>query len=381
MIAATFHGARVLRDGALEQAPLSIADGFIVTAAQPHRVDLSGFLVLPGIVDLHGDAFERHLAPRRGAMTDLGAGFAALDADLGANGISTAVLAQFYSWEGGMRRPDFAERMSQTLTEVRAQMLTDMRLQLRFETHMLEDYPRAEALIARAGIEYVVYNDHLPHAALAAGKKPPRLTGQALKSRRSPEAHLALMQHMHARGAEVPGALAALSERLMARGVRLGSHDDATFQARAMFRAMGARISEFPETREAAHAAHEAGDPVILGAPNVMRGASHKGMVSAGDLLREGVGDVLVSDYHYAALHRAALKLWAEGLMDLPCAWALISENPARVLGLGDRGALTPDQRADLVVLDPETGRIGATICAGRISFAAGEVARRMMAV
>ncbi|WP_095588505.1 alpha-D-ribose 1-methylphosphonate 5-triphosphate diphosphatase [Actibacterium ureilyticum] len=370
-------GARVLRPDGWDDGPVAMGGGRI-SGGGGRQVDLSGCLILPGIVDLHGDAFERHLAPRRGAMTDLGAGFAALDAELAAQGITTAVLAQFYSYEGGMRRPDFAERMVDALAVARPGLLTDMRLQLRFETHMLDDYDRVQALIDRAGIGYVVYNDHLPHDALAAGKKPPRLTGQALKSRRSPEAHLALMQDMHARRDQVPAALAALSERLLAKGVLLGSHDDATPEVRAGFREMGVRIAEFPETRDAAQAAKDAGDPVILGAPNVMRGASHAGNVSAIELILDGIGDALVSDYHYPAPLRAAFALGDRGL-PLEHAWPLVSAGPAAILGLDDRGQLAPGKRADLIVVDSANRRVGATFVAGRLAFAAGRIGHQLM--
>ncbi len=374
----TLQNADVLTPDGVRVVDVTLKDGVLSDAPAPRAVDLSGCLILPGIVDLHGDGFERHLAPRRGAMMDLEQGLVATDAELASNGITTAVLAQFYSYEGGMRRADFAERMVAALLAVRPSLLTDMRLQLRFETHMLGDYARAEALIKAGNIKYVVFNDHLPHDALAAGKKPPRLTGQALKSRRSPEDHLALLHQLHDNGPDVPAALAALSERLRAKGVRLGSHDDSSAQERAGFRAMGADIAEFPETRDAAEAARAAGDPIVLGAPNIMRGGSHAGNVSAADLVAEGLCDALVSDYHYPSVRRAALKLAGE-TGDIVNAWGLISCRPAAVLGLADRGVIAPGKRADLVVLDASTHRVGATFCAGRLSYAVGGVAERLM--
>lgn len=377
MLSLTLTNAEVLTPHGLTRAMLAIEAGRIASAPAGRAVDLSGCLVLPGIVDLHGDGFERHLAPRRGAMRDLGEGLAALDAELAANGITTAVLAQFFSWEGGMRSPDFAEGLAGALAAARPRLLSDMQLQLRLETHLLDDYPRAEALIESAGIGYVVFNDHLPHKALAEGKRPPRLTGQALKSGRSPEAHLALMQGLRDRSAEVPGALAALADRLASRGVKMGSHDDVTPEARADYRAMGVSIAEFPETAEAALDAHAAGDKVILGAPNVVRGGSHSGKVSAAGLVAQGVCDALVSDYHYPAPRQAALAL--AGQSGLAGAWALVSARPARLLGLDDRGTLEPGKRADLVVLERETGRVGATISGGRIAYLAGAVAERFL--
>ncbi|WP_212524172.1 alpha-D-ribose 1-methylphosphonate 5-triphosphate diphosphatase [Actibacterium sp. MT2.3-13A] len=377
MLSLTLTNADILMPGGLIGAKLAIEGGRIAPTPAGRAVDLSGCLVLPGIVDMHGDGFERHLAPRRGAMRDLGEGLAALDAELAANGITTAVLAQFFSWEAGMRGPDFAEGLAGALAAAGSRLLCDMRLQLRLETHLLDDYPRAEALIEGAGIGYVVFNDHLPHKALAEGKRPPRLTGQALKSGRSPEAHLAVLERLHARGAEVPQALSDLAGRLAARGVAMGSHDDATPETRAFYRAIGATISEFPETREAAQAARAAGDPVILGAPNVVRGGSHSGKVSAADLVTQGCCDALVSDYHYPAPRQAALALaGAAGLAD---AWALVSSRPARLLGLTDRGTLEPGKRADLVVLERDSGRVGATISGGRIAYLAGTVAERFL--
>ncbi len=375
-LALTLAGAEVLLPGGLDHAPLSLAGGRIVADPQPRRVDLTGFRVLPGIVDVHGDGFERHLAPRRGAMRDLGQGLASAEAELAANGITTAVLAQFWSWEGGMRGPDFARRLLEVLAAHRG-LGTDLRAQLRVETHLLADYPAIADTVARYAIGYVVFNDHLPHAALSAGKRPPRLTGQALKSGRSPDEHLRLMQQLHDQSAQVPTALNDLSAQLQAMGAILGSHDDATAEARREWRGRGAAVSEFPETRIAAEAARAGGDRIVLGAPNVVRGGSHSGNVSASDLVAHGLCDALASDYHYPAPRQAALML-ADAL-GLPAAWDLVAAGPARLLGLADRGALLPGLRADLVVMD-DTGHVGATIAGGRITHMSGSVAARFIA-
>ena len=372
MLQLTFTGAEVLRPDGLSTSTLSLSEGQIVEGQAGRVIDLSGMRVLPGIVDMHGDGFERHLAPRRGAMKDLGKGLASAEAELAANGITTAVLAQFWSWEGGMRGRDFALRFLNALKGYQGTG-TDLQVQLRFEYAMLEDYAAFEATVTEHAVPYVVFNDHLPHKALEKGKKPPRLTGQALKGGRSPEAHLQLMQGLHAAMQQAEGAVADLAQRLSARGVILGSHDDATAEGRATWQARGVSISEFPETRVAAEAA-EGG--IVLGAPNVVRGGSHSGNVSAAELIADGLGDALASDYHYPAPRQAALILAEE--VGLQRAWALVSSGPAALLGLQDRGELTPGKRADLVILDG-AGRIGATLAGGRITYLSGEVAERFM--
>jgi alpha-D-ribose 1-methylphosphonate 5-triphosphate diphosphatase len=374
----TLTGATCLTPDGLRTAPLRVAGGRIGVrgGSGGAKVAASGYLILPGIVDLHGDGFEHHLAPRRGAVQDLGLGLRALDAELAANGITTAVLAQFFSWEGGMRGPDFAERVAGAVAASDA--LTDLRLQLRLEVNLLDAYPRALALMEAHDLGYVVFNDHLPHEALAKGKRPPRLTGQALKSGRSPEAHLALMQGLHARRAEVWPALEVLAARLKARGVRMGSHDDDTPERRARFRALGATIAEFPETRATALAAKAAGDAVLMGAPNVVRGGSHDRNQSAADLLRDDALDALVSDYHYPAPLTAVFRL-VDAEHPLAEVWPLVSARPAQIVGLRDRGQIAEGLRADLCILNASTRRVEGTLVGGRFSFLSGGLATRVL--
>ena len=375
-----FEGGEILRPEGFCRTQLSIAEGVICDAPAGRNVDAQGFRILPGIVDIHGDGFERHLAPRRGAMTDMRAGIASAEADLASNGITTAIMAQFYSWEGGLRAPEFARKFLSALSVTRTEQLTDMRAQLRIETHMIDDYADMLALIHEHDIGYVVFNDHIPHKHLNTGRKPPRLTGTALKSGRSPEAHLALMQALHHRRAEVPEALSVFAKALIDAGCLLGSHDDTSSEGRGMFRDMGAQISEFPETREAAEAARDSAGKIILGAPNVMRGGSHAGNVSAVELIRDGLCDALASDYHYPALRQSIGKLVQQGACSFAQGWALLSSGPAEILGLGDRGTLSAGKRADLVVEEIGTGRIAATFSAGRITYLQGEFAARLLA-
>ncbi|MEJ6389584.1 alpha-D-ribose 1-methylphosphonate 5-triphosphate diphosphatase [Gymnodinialimonas ulvae] len=370
-----FIGAQVLGPDGVGDGTIAMENG-VLTDAASRDIDAAGYLILPGIIDLHGDGFEHHMAPRRGAQTDPQLGLRAVEAELAANGITTAVLAQFFSWEGGMRGPDFAEALIAAVGSYASAL--DLRIQLRFEFSLLEAFDRVKALIEHENIGYVVLNDHLNHTALSVGKRPPRLVGQALKSGRSPDDHMALLTRLHEQTPAALDALPELTNWMTARGVKIGSHDDTTPDTRARFRALGAKIAEFPETRAAAEAAHAAGDPVIMGAPNVVRGGSHDGKIGARDLIADGLVDALVSDYHYPAPHRAALALWDDGL-PLHQAWALISGGPARVMGWSDRGTLAQGSRADLIVMDATTRRIEGVFSAGRAAYLCGPFAARLI--
>ena len=378
--AVDFVNAKVLLPGVgLKSAGLSLAEGKIQAYVTGRQADLTGFMVLPGIIDLHGDAFERHVAPRRGAMPDMNEGIAAAEAEIATCGITTAVLAQFVSWEGGLRGMEFADKVFRAISATRHDLVTDLIPQLRFETHLLDDYAALPNMVDDWQVDYVVFNDHLPHDRLAAGKKPPRLTGQALKAGRNPDRHWDLLRALHRRSPDVPRALDELTPLLSAKGVRMGSHDDATDQDRDRWRRRGVCIAEFPETAEAARNARDNGDAVILGAPNVVRGASHKGNASASDLVAQGLCDALASDYHYPSPRRAVQALVARGVCDFATAWGLISSGPARVLGLSDRGDLSPGKRADLAILDERTFRVAGTLSGGRFSYLSGDLATRIL--
>ena len=146
------------------------------------------------------------------------------------------------------------------------------------------------------------------------------------------------------------------------------SHDDESPAMRQAFRAQGVAIAEFPVNEETAREAAEAGDFIVFGAPNVVRGGSHTGWTKASDMIAKGLCSVLASDYYYPAPLLAAFRLAADGVLPLAEAWQLISSAPARAAGLADRGVLAAGQRADIILVDdtvPLRPRIVARHCRG----------------
>jgi alpha-D-ribose 1-methylphosphonate 5-triphosphate diphosphatase len=374
-------GATILRDGALQQRSIAFSEGRITRGPLP-EVDLTGYLILPGVIDLHGDAFERHISPRPSAPFALQTGLRATDRDAAANGITTAWLAQSWSWEGGTRGPDFALSLMQALSDYRARdALTDLRLQIRCETHTVETEARLIEAVRHFGIDYVVFNDHLDEAEHMLAARPEEFHFWAKRLGRTSETHRAALLTAQRQRREVPRYLCRLAEQFDALGVTYGSHDDPDGETRETFSMIGAKICEFPTARPAAALARAVGDPILMGAPNVVRGGSQAGNIAATELIRAGLCDALVSDYYYPALAQAAFQLADDGLLPLAAAWDMISSRPAHILRLHDRGRLDPGLRADMVVIDPSTRAIEATISGGRITHLAGEAAHRFTCV
>lgn len=372
-------GAHVLFEDRLEVGPVGIAAGQIVESAGLAEVDLAGFWILPGIIDLHGDGFERQVFPRPSAPFPLNAALAATDREAAAHGVTTAYLAQSWSWEGGMRGPDRAEALMAAVLAYRETALTDLRVQVRAETHMVAEVPRLIAAVERFRVDYVVFNDHLEEGFQMRRGNPDGFAHWARKAGLTDAELWARMEAARAVTRQVPRALYALAEAFDRLGITYGSHDDPDAETREVYRVLGARVAEFPTSVRAAAAARAGGDPVLMGAPNVVRGGSQAGNIAASDLIRAGLCDGLVSDYHIPALPLAVWKLVDDGLLPLERAWSLISTGPARVKGMADRGAIANGMRADLVVIDQETREIAATIAGGRMSHLSGRAAARFL--
>jgi alpha-D-ribose 1-methylphosphonate 5-triphosphate diphosphatase len=111
-------------------------------------------------------------------------------------------------------------------------------------------------------------------------------------------------------------------------------------------------VAEFPTTTDAARAARELGFPVVMGAPNVVRGESHSGNASAAELVGLGLVTALASDYLPSGLLAGAFTLARSGLGTLAAGIGLVTSGAAAAAGLSDRGRLAPGLRADLTLVD-----------------------------
>lgn len=373
-------GALCLLDSSLEDCDLQISGReFTSTAAGAQELDLSGYWVLPGIVDLHGDGFERHIRPRPSAPFEKRAALQAADIELAAHGVTTAWFAQSWSWEGGSRSPDEAVELLAARRQIAHRLKTDIRIQLRFETHMPRDHAALMAVVRDYHLDYIVFNNHLPEALELADGKPARFAAWAAQNGHLPEDLLAIVRGAKDADPEIPAFLAGLAKDLRAAGVTLGSHDDPDAATRAFYRGLGASVCEFPTSIEAAQSAREAAEPILMGAPNIVRGGSQSGNIAAMELVEEGLCDALISDYYIPALTQAAWAIADARALSFAHAWEMISTRPAEILSLSDRGRLVAGQRADLVVMNPNTRQIEATIANGALAFATGQVARRML--
>jgi len=340
--------------------------------------DATGLLVLPGVIDLHGDAFERQLMPRPGVHFPHALALLETDRQLLANGITTAYHGLTWSWEPGLRGKEAAYAFLGALNEVRGQLGCDTRLHLRFETHNLDDLEDVAGCLASGQVDLLAFNDHIDYLRDEL-TKPGKAGTLAGRTGMSVEAFRNRVEALSARAEEIPAALSRLAKLTRGR-IPMASHDDDTAAIRAWYRGLGCRIAEFPTTPEATLAAKVHGDHVVMGAPNVLRGKSHtNSLMNARSAVAEGLCDILTSDYYYPALIEAPFVLEREGT-PLAQAWKLVSTNPAEAAGLSDRGRIALGRRADLVFVDADGQhpRALAVLSNGRFVYAAPDAFRRM---
>jgi alpha-D-ribose 1-methylphosphonate 5-triphosphate diphosphatase len=371
-------GGRALIEGRLREADVALADGRIAPGAPgARRLDASGLLVLPGVVDIHGDAHERQMQPRPGIGFPAGLAMRDTAAQLLACGITTAFLGVTLSWEPGLRGIEAWRATLAAVEAARPEAGCDLRIHCRFEADNLDALEEVLDDVAAGRVQLLAYNDHTP-SIVKRLDNPQKLAGYASRAGVPTEAFVALAERAWARRPEVPAARARLADAARAAGIPMLSHDDASPEMRAQFRALGAAICEFPMSEAVAGEARAHGEHVVMGAPNVVRGGSHMGWSAAAPLAERGLVTVLASDYYYPAMLEAAFVMEARGVLDLAAAWALVSANPAAAAGLADRGRIAPGLRGDLVVVDPATRAPVATFAGGRLAWLSSGGAPRL---
>jgi alpha-D-ribose 1-methylphosphonate 5-triphosphate diphosphatase len=335
----------------------------------PLAINARGLLVLPGIVDLHGDAFERQMMPRPGVDFPVDVALVDSDRQAIANGITTVFHATTWSWEPGLRSGANARLLLQAIESLRPRLAADTRIHLRHETYNLDAEGEIGQWLSEGRIDLFAFNDHMD-ATVADLAKPQKRNRMVERTGLSSAAFDELVQRVIARADDVPASITRLAEMARTANVKMLSHDDDSPEMRKSFRAQGVAIAEFPVSEPTAREAATAGEHIVFGAPNVVRGGSHTGWTRASDMIEKGLCSVLASDYYYPAQLLAAFRLTVDGILPLAQAWRLISAAPAQAAGLADRGTLAAGRRADIVLVDDEIPlrpRIVAVIAAGRL--------------
>ena len=335
---------------------LVIRDGRIAEI-QPGRshaagaTDLGGDHLMPGVVDVHTDNLERQVQPRLSARWPSRSAMLAHDAQCASAGVTTVLDALCLGDLGfnEARIKTFRDAMVDLDALTGTGLLkSEHYLHLRCELPATDMMDLVDPVADHPLVRMVSLMDHSPGVGQYADmdrywklRRDSGFTDEAIQSR------IDVLSEQRARMRD-PNRRALL-KRVAHLDIELASHDDRTEEEIAENIADGIRISEFPVSMVAANAARAGGMEIIAGAPNIVRGGSHSGNIAAADLVRAGRVDAFASDYVPAALVECAWLCVAQTGITLPQAVGTITDKPARMSRLPDRGRIEPGLRADLV--------------------------------
>jgi alpha-D-ribose 1-methylphosphonate 5-triphosphate diphosphatase len=348
----------VLADRVIERGWIAFVDGRIAEIGEGDgpagAEDAAGDLVMPGLIELHTDHLEAHYVPRPKVFWDPVAAVVSYDGQLATSGITT-VLDSLRVWrEDGADEVDGrAGVLAAAIASAREENLlrADHFLHLRCEIPMPSVVEEAKELVGRPDVRLMSLMDHTP------GQRQFRDEGKLRDYYRGKgggrtDAELDVLferrfAYQKAYAANNMRAIVALAQQYE---IPLASHDDTTEENVTDAIRDRVSVAEFPTTMEAARGLHKAGIGILMGAPNVVRGGSHSGNIAAVDLAREGLLDILSSDYIPSSLLMAALQLPQHvPAIDLAAAVRTVTKTPAEAVGLADRGEIAVGKRADLI--------------------------------
>lgn len=354
----TLTNCHVVTPDGVRSGTLLVRDGAIADIAgrgsDANAIDCEGDYLIPGLVELHTDHLEAHFKPRPQVLWQVEAAVIAHDGQIAASGITTVFDALRV---GSSKGDDLAlgrnmRRLATAIDEAKSagMLRADHLLHLRCELACEDTVADTEAFLDDPNLRLISLMDHTPgqRQFTRIEKFKEYYGGKTGMSKEELDVYIRDRQAAAAQWSD--SNRRRIVEMARSRAIPLASHDDATHEHVREAADDGVMIAEFPTTLEAAESSRRSGMSVLMGAPNMVRGGSHSGNVSAQALAETGILDILSSDYVPFSLLQAAFSLPERvPAIDLPEAIRLVTANPAAAAGLHDRGEIAVGKRADLV--------------------------------
>lgn len=371
----------VLKDRVLERAAVVIENGIIQDVLPmkntgfngPNVLDARGMYVMPGLIDIHSDAVEKEVEPRPGIRFPLELALAQLEPRLASQGLTCIFHSVSFAGGEGVREDHIAQEI---ILHIKRRTPTVIRnlVHLRYEITNFQSLPIINNLLDSGNVDLFSIMDHSPGQGQYQTFED--YANYVRKTYRLPEDQIIKVANDRvARSAQItPEFLTKLVEEATSRRIPVASHDDDTVAKVQWARSSGISVAEFPINVETAQYAAAEGMFVIVGSPNIARGGSHNGNLSAMDLIKAGYANLICSDYYTGSMLYAVFKV-ADILGDLPKAVRMATLNPATAVQKDSLfGSLEPGKQADLIIVGTqgEWPVVNKTFVNGRMVYSGG---------
>lgn len=364
--------AKIVMPDKIIDGSIAIADGRIdkiaPTIKGDNTIDAKGRYILPGLVDLHGDDLEKEINPRPSVSFPIDYALINLDRKTAACGITTKLHAiAYFEDELKGRHPTKSKEILKTINRLKDKLLINNFIHARCE--ISSDISAILNIIDDPCVKLVSVMDHTPGQGqfrkiedyIAYHKRAYGLKDNEIEE---------ILRRKN-KFDKVDNLMKVLDKSHRAK-IPIASHDDDTVEKVKYLHSLGVNISEFPVTLQAAKKAKELGMVISMGAPNVVRGKSSTGNLSATEAIENNLVDIFCSDYYAETMLYAPFILERKGLMKLNEAVNLVSLNPAKALNMDDEiGSIEIGKKANIIMVD----RIGdipvvtKTIVNGKIVY------------
>ena len=373
------NGQIIKPDGVIEKGCVGIEDGRIIDIRDTlpdtsgNVIDANGGYVMPGIIDIHGDDMETAISPRSSSQFPADFALLQLDRTNAVCGITTKLHAiTYFEDELKGRHVGLSKEIAKAIAVCRYGLLTNHFLHVRCD--ISTDLEDVLEVIESPLVKLISFLDHTPGQGQFSDPEQYREYHKRIYGLSDVEIDGIIRKKLRYANKKVQN-MREVARKALAKWISIASHDDDSSQKVELVHSIGARISEFPVTLDAANRTRELGMTICMGAPNVVLGRSTSGNLSSIQAVTAGLVDVLCSDYNPASMLYSPFILWKQGILTLSDAVKMVTLNPAKAVGMDyATGSIEIGKRADILVVNEQMGIpvVARTIVSGEVVYAAG---------
>jgi alpha-D-ribose 1-methylphosphonate 5-triphosphate diphosphatase len=356
MLEYILNNAMIIKKDEIVHGHIRIKDNKIVDISSglsnnKGSIDCEKDYISPGLVELHTDNLERHMTPRPKVSFPIENAILSHDRELASVGITTVFDAlRVGSIEKTGKYKKYAKNCSDIISSFKKDNILkiDHKIHLRAETCSENLIDELDEYNQTHDVKLISIMDHTPgqRQFRVIDKYKEYLSIKYGMTENEMEIHFEHLKNLQKKNSK--RHIDKILEFKSSYDCILASHDDTTENDVHNSNKYGVKLAEFPTTLEAAKTSKDYNIKVMMGSPNLLRGGSHSGNISAKELLENNCLDILSSDYIPSSLIVSVIK-WGLEIDNLPKTFAAASLVPSIATNLNDRGSIDNNKRADLV--------------------------------
>ena len=336
-----------------------LADSFGNADGIERVVNAHGRYIMPGIIDIHSDKIEQYIKPRPMSQMDFEFALKVCERDLLGAGVTTiyhsiSLFKDELFGKSPLRTKENVQKIADLLANIHLRNhLIHHRFHLRVEIDNLNAAEIVRDMIGQGKAHLISFMDHTPGQGQYGDLSVYRDAISGYNGKAIEEFGFDGLVDQHKNKPRLSTKqLTELSALAHENGIPVASHDDDAEKKLEANKKIGVDISEFPITLETAASAKRQGFFTVVGAPNILRGCSHTGNMSAAAAIMEGSADILCSDYYPAAILQSIFLMHTKHGLPLTRMANMATLNPARAVRIDkDYGSIEPGKKADLLIV------------------------------